>query len=48
MLGKRGDSNGCVSIKDYRRFLAAFKRGEVTQLVVVARLPGPFTRVASR
>jgi hypothetical protein len=48
MLGPRGDSNGCVSIKDYRRFLAAFKRGEITQLVVVARMPGPFTRVASR
>ncbi|ATU92890.1 DUF2778 domain-containing protein [Phyllobacterium zundukense] len=39
MLGPRGDSNGCVSIKDYRRFLAAFKRGEITQLVVVARMP---------
>ena len=39
MLGPRGDSNGCVSIKDYRRFLSAFKRGEITQLVVVARLP---------
>ena len=39
MLGPRGDSNGCVSIKDYRRFLAAFKRGEIMQLVVVARMP---------
>ena len=39
MLGPRGDFNGCVSIKDYRRFLAAFKRGEITQLVVVARMP---------
>ena len=39
MLGPRGNSNGCVSIKDYRRFLAAFKRGEITQLVVVARMP---------
>lgn len=50
MLGKRGDSNGCVSFKEYRRFLAAFKRGEVTQLVVVARLPSEpsSTRVASR
>ncbi len=47
MLGPRGDSNGCVSFKDYRRFLAAFKRGEVTQLVVVARMPSA-TRVASR
>ncbi|MGH6858658.1 MAG: tlde1 domain-containing protein [Phyllobacterium sp.] len=48
MLGPRGDSNGCVSFKNYRRFLAAFKRGEVTQLVVVARLPASPTSVASR
>ncbi|MEK1890714.1 MAG: DUF2778 domain-containing protein [Phyllobacterium sp.] len=48
MLGPRGDSNGCVSFKDYRRFLAAFKRGEVTQLVVVARMPSSTTSVASR
>ena len=39
MLGKGGDSNGCVSFKDYKRFLAAFKRGEVKSLVVVASLP---------
>ncbi|WP_184465761.1 DUF2778 domain-containing protein [Rhizobium esperanzae] len=38
MLGKNGDSNGCVSFKDYRRFLAAYKRGEIKQLVVVPRL----------
>ncbi|OWV91421.1 hypothetical protein ATY78_15285 [Rhizobium sp. R635] len=38
MLGKNGDSNGCVSFKDYKRFLAAFKRGEIKQLVVVPRL----------
>lgn len=38
LLGPRGDSNGCVSIKDYDRFLAAFKRGEVKKMVVVAEL----------
>ncbi|WP_127091693.1 DUF2778 domain-containing protein [Aquabacter cavernae] len=38
MLGPRGDSNGCVSFADYPRFLAAFKRGEVKQIVVVAKL----------
>jgi hypothetical protein len=48
MLGRRGDSNGCLVFKDYRRFLAAFKRGEVTQLVVVARTSSALTRVASR
>lgn len=38
MLGKNGDSNGCVSFKDYKRFLAAYKRGDIKQLVVVPRL----------
>lgn len=38
MLGKNGDSNGCVSFKDYKRFLAAYKRGDIRQLVVVPRL----------
>lgn len=36
LLGPRGDSNGCVSIKDYDRFLQAFLRGEVKRLVVVS------------
>ena len=38
MLRKPGESNGCVSFRDYARFLAAFKRGEVKQMVVVPRL----------
>ena len=37
MLGPNGDSNGCVSVKDYQRFLQAFQNGEVKRLVVVAR-----------
>jgi hypothetical protein len=37
MLGPNGDSNGCVSFRDYDAFLRAFKRGQVKQLVVVAR-----------
>lgn len=36
LLGPRGDSNGCVSIRDYDRFLQAFLRGEIRRLVVVA------------
>lgn len=36
LLGPRGDSNGCVSVKDYERFLQAFLRGEIKRLVVVA------------
>lgn len=38
MLGPNGDSNGCVSIRDYERFLAAFQRGEIKHLVVVSSL----------
>lgn len=36
LLGPRGDSNGCISIRDYDRFLQAFLRGEIKRLVVVA------------
>jgi hypothetical protein len=38
MLGPNGDSNGCVSIRDYDRFLKAFKDGEINRLVVVPSL----------
>ncbi|VTZ26531.1 conserved hypothetical protein [Methylocella tundrae] len=38
MLGPRGDSNGCVSFRNYNAFLQAFQNGEVRRLVVVARL----------
>ena len=38
MLGPNGDSNGCVSFKDYDRFLQAYNNGEVTRLVVVPSL----------
>jgi hypothetical protein len=38
MLGPNGDSNGCVSIKNYEKFLRAFQNGEIRRLVVVASL----------
>ncbi|AMJ63320.1 tlde1 domain-containing protein [Bosea sp. PAMC 26642] len=38
LLGPRGDSNGCVSFKDYEKFLQAFLRGEIKRLVVVASM----------
>jgi hypothetical protein len=38
MLGPNGDSNGCVSFKDYDAFLKAFMNGEVKHLVVVTSL----------
>jgi hypothetical protein len=37
MLGPNGDSNGCVSFKNYNAFLQAYQNGEVKRLVVVAR-----------
>jgi hypothetical protein len=47
MLGPRGDSNGCVSFKDYPKFLNAVSKGEVTRLVVVKRLKDAPPVVAS-
>jgi hypothetical protein len=41
MLGPSGQSNGCVSFRDYPRFLRAFLRGEFDRIVVVSRLPKP-------
>lgn len=38
MLGPNGDSNGCVSFRNYDAFLQAYKRGEVKRLVVVAHM----------
>ena len=38
MLGPNGDSNGCVSFKDYDAFLHAYQSGQVKRLAVVARL----------
>jgi len=38
MLGPNGDSNGCVSFKDYDAFLRAYHQGQVKRLAVVAKL----------
>ena len=38
MLRRPGDSNGCVVFKEYHRFLAAFKKGQIKRMVVVPRL----------
>jgi hypothetical protein len=47
MLGANGQSNGCVSFKDYPAFLRAYLRGEVDRLVVVPRLGNTSWRTAS-
>jgi Protein of unknown function (DUF2778) len=38
MLGPKGDSNGCVSFRNYDAFLQAYLNHEVKRLAVVARL----------
>lgn len=38
MLGPNGDSNGCISIRDYDRFLKAFNDGEINRVIVVPSL----------
>lgn len=38
MLGPDGQSNGCVSLKDYPEFLQAFLSGEINRLIVVGHL----------
>ncbi|MGB7977162.1 MAG: tlde1 domain-containing protein [Roseiarcus sp.] len=38
MLGPNGDSNGCVSFRDYAAFLRAYENGQVKKLAVVAKL----------
>lgn len=47
MLGPNGDSNGCVSIKQYDRFLQAYQNGQIKRLVVVPSL-GDATASAGR
>ena len=36
MLGPNGNSNGCVSFRNYDAFLRAYRNGEIRHLVVVA------------
>ena len=53
LLGPNGDSNGCVSFKDYDRFLQAYLRGEVRRIVVIPgngqdRLPATAGRKRER
>ena len=47
LRGRPAESNGCVAFKDYGRFLAAFKRGDIKRLIVVPHLSGSPMRVAS-
>ncbi|MDP9836808.1 hypothetical protein J2T09_001553 [Neorhizobium huautlense] len=40
LLRVRGDSHGCVAFAQYDKFLAAFRRGEVTHMVIVDEWDG--------
>jgi hypothetical protein len=48
LRGGRGESNGCVVFKDYSRFLAAFKRGEIKRLKVVSRVSSAASVASAR
>ena len=51
MLGPSGQSNGCVSFRDYPKFLRAYLRGQINRIVVVPRLARPpefFARTNAR
>ena len=38
MLGPNGDSNGCVSFRDYNAFLSAYRNQGIRKLAVIARV----------
>ncbi len=40
LLRVRGDSHGCVAFAQYDKFLAAFRRGDITHLVIVDKWDG--------
>jgi hypothetical protein len=46
LMGPTGDSNGCVSIKDYDAFLNAFSTGDVKRLVVVKSVGNDAIKIA--
>jgi hypothetical protein len=48
LMGPSGDSNGCVSFKDYDAFLKSFSNGDVKRLVVVKSVRDDAIRVARR
>lgn len=48
LIGPNGESNGCVSFKDYDAFLRAFSNGEVKRLVVVKSARDDIIKLARR
>ena len=46
LRGQRG-SHGCVAFQNYQPFLKAFKRGQITMMIVVPELPSSRTQLAA-
>ncbi len=46
MLGPDGQSNGCVSLQDYPKFLEAFLRGDIDRLIVLPSSAAASARAA--
>ena len=46
LRGQKG-SHGCVAFQNYQPFLSAFKRGQITMMVVVPELPSSRTQLAA-
>jgi hypothetical protein len=47
MLGPKGDSNGCISVRDYDRFLKAYSDGQFTRIAVVPSLKAVAEQIAA-
>lgn len=46
LRGQKG-SHGCVAFQNYKPFLRAFKRGQITMMIVVPELPSSRTQLAA-
>ena len=46
LRGQKG-SHGCVAFQNYQPFLKAFKRGQITMIIVVPELPSSRTQLAA-
>lgn len=45
LLGEAGASNGCISIREYDRFLKAYEDGQFTQIIVLRSIDEPVPRL---
>ncbi|WP_156380846.1 DUF2778 domain-containing protein [Pseudolabrys sp. Root1462] len=47
LLGAEGASNGCLSVRDYDKFLQAFEAGKFNQIIVVRSVDEPLPAVVA-